>query len=159
MEVLDECKHVNKKWGIHSHKAAAILTASPRIQRMCSKLNHTKSTDPRKWKQCIYRKRCIKALANIGIFPEISLGISMKNGAKIGHVTNSNCHRDQILVIFIRNWSRDQFQLSSRPIFRNFLPKIGHATNFNCHQIIWVLYHHPVVIGSNGIEPSWYSLS
>ena len=34
---------------------------------------------------------------------------------KIGHATNSNCHGDQILVIFTKNWSCDQFQLSFGP--------------------------------------------
>ena len=39
---------------------------------------------------------------------------------KFGHATNSNCYRNQILVILTKNWSRDQFKLSSQPNFGNF---------------------------------------
>ena len=35
----------------------------------------------------------------------------------IGHMTNSNCHRDQTLVIFTKNWSCGQLQLTPWPNF------------------------------------------
>ena len=54
--------------------------------------------------------------------------------AKIGHATNFNCHRNQNLVIFTKNWSCNQFKVSSQPKFGVFLPKICHVTNLNCHQ-------------------------
>ena len=43
---------------------------------------------------------------------------------KFGHATNSNCHHNQIFVNFTKIWSRDQFQLSSRPNFGNFYQKL-----------------------------------
>ena len=73
---------------------------------------------------------------------------------KIGHATNSNNHRDQLLVIFTKNWLRWQLELVTwpnfgkiyqrlviRPItiviktkFWQILPKFGHPTNSNCHR-------------------------
>ena len=38
-------------------------------------------------------------------------------------IVNFNCHHDQILVIITKNWSHNQFQLSSRPNISNFFFK------------------------------------
>ena len=43
---------------------------------------------------------------------------------KIGHDDNSNCHLNQILVNFTKNWSCDQFQLSLRPNFGKIYQKL-----------------------------------